>query len=258
MALKLKITAKELGELSEGIRQFYEEKNGEYILSVDGVEDTSGLKTALNKERENNKELAKMARGWEALGKTPEEIKALVESMEEKKRHELEKAGEYEKLIAQVNEKHNKTLEEKQKEIELMSRTLESHLIDANAIAAISEAGGNSKLLLPHVKDRVRVVKNESGQYEVNVLSKDKSTPLVNSEGKPINIKDFVSQMRDDEVFSMAFKASSGTGSGTPAPSRSVGSPSFKISREDAKDGAKYKAVREAAVKAGQMVEITD
>lgn len=258
MALKLKITESEYNALAEGLRELYEENNGSYQLQVDGIEDTSGLTSALKKERESNKEMAKLVKSWEMLGKTPSEISELLESVEQAQNKELAKKGEYDKLLAQVQEKHKAEIEIKQKELEEANRAVESHLIDANAISAITELGGSAKLLLPHVKDRVRVVKDESGQYAVNVLSADKSMPLVNSEGKPIGIKDLLTQMRDDEAYSMAFKPTAGTGTGSPVSTRGGGVQSFKISRADARDGSKYKAVREAAEKAGETVEIID
>ena len=68
MALKLRISAEELAGLPEGIREFYEEKNGAFVLGVDGLEDTSGLKSALEKERKTVRELEKLARQYQGLG----------------------------------------------------------------------------------------------------------------------------------------------------------------------------------------------
>ena len=72
MSLKLKVNADEYKGLPEGIRGFYEEKDGSYVLGVEGVEDTSGLKSALEKERKTARELEKLAKQYQGLGKSPE------------------------------------------------------------------------------------------------------------------------------------------------------------------------------------------
>ncbi len=259
MALKLKVTKAEFDSLDEGIRGLYEEKDGGYMLAVDGIEDVSGLKGALAKERADREKYAKQVKGWETLGKTPEEISELLVKLEEDEKKKLESKGEYDKLVAQINERHQKTISEKDKELEAMSRTLEKHLIDAAVISAISEEGGNAKLLLPHVKERVKVVKGDDGDYSVNVLLPDKSAPLVGNDGKPLSISAFVKSLKDDEVFQVAFKASGKSGSGAaPGSGGGGGASQYKITRSEMRDVRKYMAVKDAAAKAGAEVEIID
>ncbi|MDR2527942.1 MAG: hypothetical protein LBD04_02845 [Synergistaceae bacterium] len=74
MALKYNITAEEHGKLDEGLKELYSEKDGTFLLRVDGLEDVSGLKSALEKERLSVKEFKDKVKAWEALGKSPEEI----------------------------------------------------------------------------------------------------------------------------------------------------------------------------------------
>jgi len=259
MTLKLKVTKTEFDSLDEGIRGLYEAKEDGYMLAVEGIEDVSGLKGALAKERADREKYAKQVKGWEALGKTPEEITELLVKQQEDEKKKLESKGEYDKLVAQINESHQKALGAKDKEIEAMSRTLEKHLIDAAVISAISDEGGNAKLLLPHVKDRVKVVKSDDGDYAVNVLLPDKSAPLVGNDGKPLSISAFVKSLKEDEVFQVAFKATGKGGSGAlPGSQNGGGASPFKITRTDMRDVRKYKAVKDAAEKAGADVEIID
>jgi len=253
MALKLKITAEEFGKLDESIQGLYEDKDGEYILSVDGIEDNSGLKSALEKERKRARELEKTVRAYEGVGMTPEEIAELVKAREEAEKASLEKKGEWETLKAQMLEKHQKELESRDREVEKMKQTLESYLVDAAATEAIASAKGIPQLLLPHVKSAVKVVE-EDGAYKVRVMGKD--GPRVNAKGEFLTIKDLVAEMRESEIFSRAFEGTGTTGSGTPANRGQTRPGSFILSREDAKDPMKYRAAREAATRAGQELQI--
>ena len=254
MALKLRISAEELAGLPEGIREFYEEKNGAFVLGVDSLEDTSGLKSALEKERKTARELEKLARQYQGLGKSPEEIAELVKAQEESEKSKLEQKGEWEKLKAQLLESHKKELAARDEAVQKMKGTLESYLVDAAATEAIAAAKGIPQLLLPHVKSAVKVIE-EDGKYQVRVVGPDGS-PRMNAKGEFLGIKDYVSEMRESEVFSRAFEGTGTTGSGTPANRGQTRPGSFILSREDARDPMKYRAAREAAAKAGQELQI--
>ncbi len=142
MALKLKLTAEEWKGLEEGLKGLYEEKDGTYVLSIDGLEDTSGLKSALEKERKARAEFEKAAKKYEGLWKSPEEITELVKAQEEAEKAKLEQKGEWEKLKAQLLENHKKELTTRDEAVQKMRTTLESYLVDAAATEAIASAKG--------------------------------------------------------------------------------------------------------------------
>lgn len=90
MALKDVLTPEEHGALAEGIRGLYTEKEGRFQLDVEGREDTRGLKSALDKERQSRSDLEKQMKAWEALGVTQEEISALLkrQKQQEEPKHQ--------------------------------------------------------------------------------------------------------------------------------------------------------------------------
>ena len=92
MALKLKLTADEHKGLDEGIKGLYEEKDGFFVLSVDGIEDTSGLKSALEKERKARSDYEKAVKAYQGLGKSPEEITALMGELQKIKESGMSEA----------------------------------------------------------------------------------------------------------------------------------------------------------------------
>jgi DNA-binding transcriptional MerR regulator len=221
--LRLKFTKAEWEGLEEGLQKFYEEKDGEYVLAVEGLEDTAGLKSALQKERADREKFAKQVKAWETLGKSPEEISELLTKLGEEEAKKAEKAGEWEKLKAQILESHKKEMGKKDEEIAKMRQSLESYLVDASATAAIAELKGVPQLLLPHVKTSVKVVENE-GRYVVQIVDAA-GTPRVNSKGEPLTIKELVEEMRLSEVFGRAFEptGTSGGGASGGKPSNSAG-----------------------------------
>lgn len=255
MALKLKITADEHGKLPEGIKELYTAKDDGFVLSVEGIEDTSGLKSALEKERKARADFEKLSKSFQGLGKSPEEIAELVKAQEEAEKSKLEQKGEWEKLKIQLLETHQKELLAEQAKVNAMKTTLESYLVDAQATEAIAGAEGSPLLLLPHVKNSVKVIE-ENGKFIVRVLGPD-GVARMNSKGEYLGIKDVVAEMKLSDAFAPAFKGTGVSGGGSPSgtPIKSGGG-SFTISREDAQDPMKYRAVKEAAAKAGQQVQI--
>ena len=255
MALKLKITADEYKAMAEGIRGLYEEKDGGYVLSVEGIEDTSGLKSALDKERKARSDYEKLAKAFQGLGKSPEEISELIKAHDDAEKGKLEQKGEWDKLKVQLLEGQKKALEVKDSEIQKMRTALESYLIDASATEAIAAAKGIPQLLLPHVKGAVKVVEEE-GKYHVRILGTDGS-PRVNAKGEYLGIKDLVTEMKSNEIFGRAFEGSATTGGGAPSGHFTPGK-GFILSRTDAADPMKYRAAKEAAQKAGQSLQIAE
>ena len=213
MALKLKINKADWEQLDEGIKGLYEEKGEEFVLSVDGIEDTTGLKTALQKERAEREKYAKLAKSWESTGKTPEEITSLLAEHQTIEADKAMKAGEFEKLKVQLLDSHKKELAKKDEETSKMKTTLERYLVDASATTAIAELKGVPQLLLPHVKNAVRVIEND-GEYIVQVVDAT-GTPRINNKGECLSIKELVEEMRQSEIFGRAFEATGTTGSGS-------------------------------------------
>jgi hypothetical protein len=96
--------------------------------------------------------------------------------------------------------------------VKALNGVVERYLIDAQATAAIAEAKGVPALLLPHVKQAVKVVE-EDGDYKVRVVDAA-GNPRVNAKGEYLSIADLVSEMRQSEVFGRAFEGTGHSGSG--------------------------------------------
>ncbi len=208
MALKLSVD--KLDDVEENLRSLYVEKDGKFSLAVDGIEDTSALKEALRKERKRADDAEKQRKAWEKSGKTPDEIQELIEAQEQRALTEAERKGEWDKLRGQMNEKHAKDLQTKDETIGQMRKRLEAELIDAKAVAEVAAQGGNPKLLLPHVRQHVKV------DEDFNVVVVDaKGVPRVDGKGDPLTISALIAEMKAADDFGQAFKGSEHSGSGT-------------------------------------------
>ena len=92
----LKFTVDSLDGLDSSLHSFYEQTDSGYRLKVDGIEDTTGLKTALQKERDNVK-------------LTKKELEELRKLRDEDEQKLMQEQGKY------------KELSEKEKELRLQS-----------------------------------------------------------------------------------------------------------------------------------------
>lgn len=228
MALKLSVDS--VDGLEESVRGLYTEKDGKFVLNVEGLEDTSGLKTALQKERRERGELEKKVKRWEGLGKTDEEITALIAKHDETAQTEAERKGEWDKLRTQMNDKHAKDLQAKDEKISAYQKRLNAELVDARATSAIAAAKGVPDLLLPHVQRQVKV------DEEFNVIVVDaKGDPRVNGKGEPLSITDLIEEMKANDVYGRAFEGSGHSGSGM-RPNNGGGGPAGRITKADLKD----------------------
>lgn len=209
MALKLEVTT--LDEVPEAARSLYKEADGKFLLDVD-VE--PAVRTATSKANKEAADFRHKVKAWEKLGKSPEEIEDLLVAHARAEEEKAAKGGEWDKLKLQMVEKHGKELEGERAKGMRLRGTLERHLIDGAATAAIAEAKGVPQLLLPHVRAHVRVVE-ENDEFVARVVDA-KGDPRVDSKGNFMSIGDLVSEMRQNEVFGRAFESSGAGGSGTP------------------------------------------
>ena len=210
--MPLPYTVDTLDTIPEAQRDLYKEANGKYVLDVTGMDDPVGLKSALTKEREAVKLANRQAAQWTALGKTPDEITALLASQATAETDKLAQAGEWDKLRKQQNDQHDATIATMTQAGVEKDRTLSKHLIDSAAVSAIAANKGSSALLLPLIRGATKVV-NENGVYEARVIDAA-GTPRVNAKGEFLSINDLVSEMRQDVDLGRAFEPSGTSGSG--------------------------------------------
>lgn len=189
----LKYQVDDINELEEPLRTHYarEGDEGPFRLTLElpadhSVENVSGLKGALRKERDNNKTLA--ARISELEGGDANEHRKLAGRVEEL-------ATQNTKLLGALNEQK----------------------VKSTCTEAIAAAKGVPALLLPVLTQRVAV------ESDVVVVKDDKGNVLLNPEGLPITVAEFVNTLRGRDEYGGAFLGTGSSGGGAPSSSGNGG-----------------------------------
>lgn len=256
----LKAVVESLDEVPESLRQFYSEKDGKFVLQMEGAElesEVRGLKSALQKERDAAKqlkaEIAELQSKFKDLD--PEAARKALEQQQALKEKQLLDAGKVDEVVAERTammrrdfEAQTKALkaalEERDSALTKQAQQLETHLIDGAVSAAALELGAR--------KEALELIKLKAKQ---TFRVKDGRLVPVNGEGgtvygkdgrSPLSVKEYLEGLKTEASF--LFQPSSGGGakSGTEV----VGG-ALTLSREDARDPIKYRAAREQAAKLG-------
>lgn len=222
--MSLKAVVDSLDAVPEALHEFYTQGyDGKFRLSAEGIEfedRVKGLKTALEKERRAARDAMAKLKQYE--GVDPEEYQRLKEAAEKAEEERRRKEGDFEALLKQHQEKHAKELGKKDERITMLTRALESALIDAEASKAISDEGGSVVLLLPHVRGRARMVE-EDGTFRVEILRTD-ATPMMGDKGERATFKDLVKELKASDEYGRAFASSGASGGGSRSGGASGGS----------------------------------
>lgn len=181
------------------------------------AEAITGLNGALTKARK------------EAKGKTAPSISELlkplgvdsIEAAEEmiadfKSTIEASSEGKVnlDKMRADMQKGFDKILEGKDAELSGMSKSLQRYLVEKEAVNAITTAKGVSDLLLPHVRQQAKVIK-EGDDFVVRVVDSD-GEARGDGKGGFMTVTDLVGELKGSETFGRAFESEAPRGGGTP------------------------------------------
>lgn len=170
--MKLKMVLKTLDGLDDAIKALYRKKGGVFVLNVDGAENQDA----------------------------PEDVDGLKSALN--KEREARKAAEKKlNTMAGLEADDNKRLR----------AAMEDQLRESVVLGAIAEAGGNAKLLMPHLKDRTKVVR-EDGEFIVRVVDESGQVEENPETGLPLTVDDLVRMLKEDPDFAPAFTGSLGGG----------------------------------------------
>ncbi len=213
----IKAFVQDIEDVPEALRDMYETAEGGHRLRVEGMiaeSEVSGLKSALEKEKERRRGYSEKLQKLGAID--PDEFKRLKEADAARAQRDAEKKGEWDKLKAQLIEQHNAEKKQFEAGIDAMRGSLERYLIEAEATREISARDGVPELLLPAVKNRVRVVE-ENGEYRTVVMDEHGDPMISDSQGTPMTIGQLVDTLKGSEVYGRAFGPMGKQGVGTPA-----------------------------------------
>jgi len=216
-----------LEKVPEQFRGIYTEgQDGKYVVgdTYKGVvEAVSGLNKSLKAARAEAK--AKTPVDLSPLsdfGKSPEEIKQAFDTkMQELQDQIAGKSGEaklnLEKIREEMASAHAKDLEKANARGEALQTQLYSLLVENTATAAVAEAKGIPDLLLPFIKNQVKVVE-EDGEFKVFVVDGQGDRRYSGVTGQPMTIKELVAEMKGNEKYGRLFESDNQDGGGGMPP----------------------------------------
>ncbi|WP_171294287.1 hypothetical protein [Acinetobacter radioresistens] len=194
----MKYQLENLDGVEESVKQLYEEKDGKYVLKIEGIPEPEDLEGLKRKNQEFMEE-AKVAK---------RKAKELEEQARQKEEENARKNGNIEALEKSWQEK----LTKREAELLEQSKALESQVYQltvgqtASTLANELAVSGCSSVLLPHITGRLQV-ETVDGQVKVRVLD---------AQGKPsaATIDDLKKEFRDNPAFKPLIAASHASGGG--------------------------------------------
>ncbi|MDP3717103.1 MAG: hypothetical protein Q8T13_04955 [Acidobacteriota bacterium] len=256
MPLKKVLASKaELDALPEATRGLYVEKDGKFILDLDGDDDVTGLKGALDKERENGKKLAKELQQLrtDLAGTDPVKAKAAIKRLQELEDKELIEAGEVEKLVtkrvAALEADKNAEIERLKGELGGRDARLSELLIDNQLRQVATKVKVRDTAVDDFIARGQRLYKLKDGKAvpmngEEIAYSKKKAN-------EPMPMEEWAA-----DLVANAPHLFEGSGGGGSQQSAGGGGKAFTITREEARDSGKYRQMKDEAARAGQDLQI--
>lgn len=197
-----------IDDIPEPFRPAYREEGGKYVPIV---EDASGLK---NKNADLLTRLTKATERTKLLGdRTAEDIQADLDFAKEQREKAARAAGDYETLKTQMAAEAQKALDKVSGRGKKLEGKLYKVLAEQEAERAIVAAGGNPKVLLPHVLPFIRPFETDD-DITVKVVDSKGTVRIADQAGTEMTIAQLVEQFKADEAFGVAFKPSDAAGSG--------------------------------------------
>ena len=214
-----------LDDVPEAFRAHYvPTDDGKFRLDAEGIEDVSGLKSALEKERDRRREvMAERDALREQLGMEPSS-----DAEEPADDAAPEMAGEEEQPESEPVEEAPPASDEDVPEPvsePTPQDPMAARLIEVEARAAILAENGVPELLLPILLAQLTVVTVDGGPV-VRTLEEDGGRSVL----------DPVRSLKEDPVFGRAFRPSAKTGSGAPNQAGTGGGDTVSINDQAALD----------------------
>ena len=213
-------TVKSLDDVPDWARPLYGEAAEDGHPLRDELKATAaaydGINKALASARKAEREMKRTKLGpWLDLGESPDAIKAEMDDLREQLQSASKGKVNLDKMKADMDQNIAKSVAAKDAELAKMQRTLEKHMIDSDAIAAIAAEKGSVDLLLPHVRQQMRIM--QDGEEWVRRVVDSAGDPRGNGQGGFMGPADLVREMKASESFGRAFDAPARAGAGTGA-----------------------------------------
>lgn len=179
------------------------------------VEAITGLNKALKAARAEGKAKAVDLSPLAEFGDTPEKIKEAFSGKLKTLEDQLASGGKInvEKIKQEFTQAHAAELAKRDTRNQALQSQLYGLLVDNSATMAIAEARGVPELLLPFLRNQVKVVE-EDGKFHVFVVDPSGDRRFSGVTGQPMSIKELVAEMKADKKYGRLFESEALSGGG--------------------------------------------
>lgn len=259
MALLALLTAAAHAALPDALKPHYTKKDdgpfaGSYFLDVtrveakaeDGteaafaMEDVKSLKGALQRERAAKEELDRKVKAIGDLDpvKAREALAKLKELGDNPSNDEKVRQAQ-EALKTQLETKHGAEVDGFKQQITSYEQQMSEILVDQNALTALSKlklVEGGAKLIMPHIKSRIKVIKGQDGKLVAKVIDPKTGRPAISMKqgnNDDMDIDELVESISKDKDFKFVFQGSGASGSAGAGGSKGKKAPTKQRARDD-------------------------
>jgi hypothetical protein len=215
------IDADTYAKAPEKLRGAYEERDGKYVISETArglVESITGLSGALKNERKVTGTLRGQKDATAVFQELFGDDVTDAETAKAKAKELRDAAAanakvDPAKIKADIERTFATEREELNGKVGKMEGTLSKHLVDNAAVQALAAAKGSTTLLLPHIRNSVKVVA-DGDDYVVRVLD-SQGDYRGDGKGGFMSVEDLVAELKNSKEFAPAFESDGMSGSET-------------------------------------------
>jgi len=232
-------TVEDINNVPEEFQGLYEQTNEGYQIadSVKPLVDAyAGTTKALNKERNAKSQANEEAKtrrhalkevesiiteaGFDVGDEEiPNVVKNVLSDLQTKAKNGEQLNVDLDKVRDEMKRKQDEAVSAKDKEIGARDKALEKIMIKGTAESELAAAKGNTRLLMPHIRDMTKVVNTGNDDdgvpvYEVRVLDEDGDF-RTDGKGGYMGVKDLIAEMKTMDEFKSAFESETPSGGGS-------------------------------------------
>lgn len=206
--LKARINKEEYDALGDVLREFYTANGDEYTLEADGVEDVTGLKSALENERKEKRDAKNALKQFEGLN--PEDARKALEATQKLEEKKLIDKQQFDEVLKKYKAEYDAEIEkERSKNTQLLSNLKREKL--TNMLIEKGVLPDRAKFALVELDSQVELLSDEQGIH----LQKTGGI------GDAKEIDEMVTGLKEKSAF--LFAPTNASGSGATPSERTTG-----------------------------------
>ena len=258
MALKAQLES--LDGLPEALHEYYEEKDGAFVLGVDGMLTEAERDTEISGLVKNRDTLLTEVKKLKGTYRDvdAEKYAELLAKEEELENEKLKSKGDWEAKEKQLGEKFEKERADWTSDREVMSVTINDLMVKNVAMSELGLAKvipNRTHLIMPWIERMVRVVRGDDGKYATEIINQATGEVRVSPKSgsmSPMSIAELVEEMKDSEEYGVCFESDGASGSGASGAGGKGGT--LTATRDEMRDPIFYAAMEKRAAEAGKRI----